>query len=69
MKTKTYIEPQVKACKLETSDLLTGSVTGNNGTGWGGVDEGGTHDPDANGLTVWEEDLDWPETDIDVFEE
>lgn len=41
------------------SIMLDGSVTGDNGTGWGGVDESGTQDPDANSTNVWEEESTW----------
>ena len=35
--------------ELETSPLLgnSGGVTGSNGSGYGGVDHNGTHDPSA----------------------
>lgn len=35
---------------------MDGSVTGDNGTGWGGVDETGEKDPDANSYNLWEEE-------------
>ena len=55
--TKTrYIEPQMKVCFYDTESILDGTgVTGNNGTSYGGVDETGEKDPDANEATVWEE--------------
>lgn len=56
MKKTRYITPQVKSCMMETGSLLDGSVTGDNGTGWGGVDESGTQEPAANSMNVWEEE-------------
>ena len=44
---------------MEAESLMDGSVTGDNGTGWGGVDEGGNKDPDANSTYVWEEEYTW----------
>lgn len=63
-----YIIPQVKSCKIELEPLLDGSVTGDNGLGYGGVDESGTQEPDANNLNFWD-GSDWPDTHNDLFEE
>ncbi|MBR5654637.1 MAG: hypothetical protein IKX22_11230 [Prevotella sp.] len=59
MKKNRYIIPQVKSCMMETGSLLDGSVTGDNGTGWGGVDDSGTQEPAANGNSMWEEESTW----------
>lgn len=32
-------------------------VTGDDGTGWGGVDEGGLLDPESNNRGNWEDDF------------
>lgn len=54
---KTYIEPQMKVCFYDTESILDGTgVTGDNGTDWGGVDETGEKDPDANSMSTWEEE-------------
>lgn len=45
---KTYKEPSIK--KMEIFDELlqtTSGTTGDNGTGYGGVDTGGKKDPEA----------------------
>ena len=44
---------------MDMDSLMIGSVTGDNGTDWGGVDEGGNKDPDANSASIWEEDRAW----------
>ncbi len=53
---KTYIQPAVKtSASYSESPLLAGSVTGDNGTGYGGVDENGEKDPDANYDNIWDD--------------
>ena len=71
MKKSFYICPRAKACKMEAEPFMDGSVLGNNGLNYGGVDTEGTKDPDANGLNVWDDggESDWPETHNNVFEE
>ena len=54
---KNYIQPQVKACTTDMQSLMDGSVVGNNGAGWGGVDKDGSKDPDANDGNVWDDDV------------
>ena len=50
----TYIIPSVKRLSLEGTALMDESgVTGDNGIGYGGVDEQGELDPDANS-GVWD---------------
>ncbi|MBR4389980.1 MAG: hypothetical protein IKT00_12510 [Prevotella sp.] len=57
MKKTRYITPQVKTCMMDIdSIMLDGSVTGDNGTGWGGVDESGSQEPAANSSNLWEEE-------------
>lgn len=57
MKKVVYIQPRLKTCKIDTETILTGgSVTGDNGLGYGGVDEEGTQVPDANSTDLWEEE-------------
>ncbi len=47
----------MKNCFYDTESILDGTgVTGDNGTDWGGVDETGEKDPDANEVSVWEEE-------------
>lgn len=69
MKKTAYIEPQVKTCMMDIDSLMIGSVTGDNGTDWGGVDEGGNKDPDANSASVWEEDRAWNDQSLFFDEE
>ncbi|MBR5634706.1 MAG: hypothetical protein IKW78_05975 [Prevotella sp.] len=56
---KTYFKPSIKVLMGLTDDLLTGSLNGNvdgNGSlGFGGVDAGGSKDPEAKGFD-FEED-------------
>ena len=41
---------------MEAESLMVDSgVMGDNGTGWGGTDEGGNKDPDANSTDVWDD--------------
>lgn len=43
----SYIKPNVKILPFDGEELLEGSVTGDNGIGYGGVDENGEKDPEA----------------------
>lgn len=46
---KYYIQPRVVKERIEAMNLLSGSeVKSNNGIGFGGVDNNGSADPDAN---------------------
>ena len=57
---KIYKKPCLKASHIENEVMMAGSgVTGNNDISWGGVDEGGNKDPDANSTNVWEEESTW----------
>lgn len=73
MKKVVYIQPQLKTCIIESDTILAGgSVTGDNGLGYGGVDEEGTQTPNANNFDVWSDGdsgSDCPETHNNVFEE
>ncbi|MBR4388711.1 MAG: hypothetical protein IKT00_05995 [Prevotella sp.] len=52
---KAYIQPQVEVYTWTSDMTMAGSgVTGDNGIGWGGVDEEGNKDPDANSFATWE---------------
>ena len=51
---RVYIMPQVKVLNGDTAEPLAGSVTGDGGIGYGGVDTGGEKDPSAN-IGVWDE--------------
>ena len=45
---KRYIAPAIDQVLMEDEvELLSGSVTGTNGIGYGGVDTEGSKDPDA----------------------
>ena len=45
---KAYIIPTMEVVRMMTMQVLAGSgVRGNNGSGYGGVDTGGTKDPAA----------------------
>ena len=37
--------------------MADSGVTGDNGTGWGGVDEAGNKDPDANSTDIWDDNV------------
>ena len=53
---KTYVQPLLRSSEVQTDNLMTtGSVTGDNGAGWGGVDDTGEKDPDANFNNVWDD--------------
>ena len=60
MEKKTYIVPFVDSDWIETSDLLCASrdLTSENGIYYGGVDEGGTVEPESR-RSLWdtEEDM------------
>ena len=48
MMKKRYIAPAMDQVLMEDEvELLSGSVTGTNGIGYGGVDTEGSKDPDA----------------------
>ena len=48
MTKKKYMEPAIEQILMDDEvELLSGSVTGDNGIGYGGVDEEGDKDPDA----------------------
>ena len=48
MMKKRYIAPAIDQVLMEDEvELLSGSVTGTNGIGYGGVDTEGSKDPDA----------------------
>ena len=48
MMKKRYIAPAIDQVLMEDEvELLSGSVTGDNGIGYGGVDTEGSKDPDA----------------------
>lgn len=66
---KNYIQPQIYFCPMDGALLNGGSVIGNNGVGWGGVDTAGMKDPDANKNNLWDDDNDWPKTHHNLFEE
>ncbi len=56
---KIYKKPCLETSCIENEVMMAGSgVTGNNGISWGGVDEEGTKDPDANSTLMWEEEND-----------
>lgn len=47
----------MKVCFYDMESILDATgVTGDNGTEWGGVDETGEKNPDANSMSVWEEE-------------
>ena len=54
---KTYIVPSIDQVLMEDEvELLYGSVTGDNGIGYGGVDTEGSKDPDARYYDLYEEE-------------
>lgn len=55
---KHYIQPTMTKQEFETISLLSGSgVKSNNGIAFGGIDESGTEDPDANESSdLWGDD-------------
>lgn len=61
---KIYRIPTMELVELETTPLLGSSkITGPSGTGYGGVDTGGTHDPNAPHHHYDEDDEDEEEED------
>ena len=55
---KIYKKPCVKISCMEQEVIMADSgVTGNNGIGWGGVDEAGNKDPDANSTDIWDDNV------------
>ncbi len=59
MKKKRYVNPDLKVLYM-TGTACIASVTGETGydnIGYGGADEGGMLDPDANSRGDWEEDF------------
>ena len=56
---KKYLAPALKEIEIKQSQFLCGSgVTGPNGTGYGGVDTGGTKDPSSRRYSGWDNDED-----------
>lgn len=56
---KAYIQPKVDVYILNSEMMMAGSgVKGDIGIGWGGVDEEGTKDPDANEVSIWDSEDD-----------
>ena len=55
---KTYIIPDMSVVQTQHGKPIAGSVTSDNGIGYGGVDDGGNIDPDvkANHYSVWDDD-------------
>ena len=57
---KVYLRPDVTVIMCLGKDLILGSkgVTGDNGIGYGGIDDG-THDPsskESDSESIWEEE-------------
>ena len=55
---KRYIQPCMKDERAQAAEILAGSgVTGNDGIGYGGIDNNGTLDPEAkeSAWAIWEE--------------
>lgn len=56
---KSYISPVLDAADMESEDILAASlgVGGDNGIGYGGVDNGGTVEPAVKGhRNLWNEE-------------
>ena len=53
---KTYTTPAMVETLMDMQIVLTEmtGVQGSDGTGWGGVDDGGLLDPEANSRDGWE---------------
>ena len=57
MMKKTYMVPSIDQVLMEDEvELLSGSVKGSNGIGYGGVDTEGSKDPDARYYDLDEEE-------------
>jgi hypothetical protein len=55
---KTYLQPSMAMDIMITESMICGSVTSDNGIGYGGVDEDGIIDPASRRChNVWEEEL------------
>ena len=56
---KKYITPQMEITEMATAYMLASSynsITGPEGTGYGGVDEDGTKDPASRLFDVWDDE-------------
>ena len=47
MKRKAYIQPCMEELQAQVTEMLAGSITGNNGIGYGGVDANGSVQPET----------------------
>ena len=54
---KTYIQPCMEEMQAEAAQMLAASVTGNNGIGYGGVDNDGSLNPETKEeLELWDDE-------------
>ena len=56
---KIYIIPAIQETTMNLGHAIANGtgVNGDDGTGWGGVDEGGLLDPESNDRGNWEDDF------------
>ena len=58
---KTYIVPRIKMMGIDTAQILNNSysITGPEGTSYGGEDEDGSIDPSAKCFDPWDDEDVW----------
>lgn len=58
---KTYIVPRIKMMGIDTVQILgnSNSITGPEGTGYGGTDEDGSIIPSAKQFDPWDDEYGW----------
>lgn len=53
---KEYIVPSIKVSVYQASELMSArGVIGDNGIGYGGIDDDGELDPSAKDYSVWDD--------------
>lgn len=57
MKRKAYIQPCMEELQAQAEQMLAASVTGNNGIGYGGIDNDGSVQPETKECdwNMWED--------------
>ena len=50
------MKPAIEEIEADLAVILCDSVFSEEGIGYGGVDEDGTHDPDSRSYDMWDED-------------
>lgn len=53
---RVYLKPAIEEIEADLAVTLCNSVFSEEGIGYGGVDEDGTHDPASRSYDMWDED-------------